>query len=377
MVGSAGTRQPAESRSQACRRACPAHDAGVHLRPRRRPANQANEKKTMAHTPHSPPPYTKILIIQKTASERDANRTREFRKDAKLQRDQHADAMKCLAQAFRFLPLVVGLGAVIAGGVTTWLGLPMFLKLTALDVDADFPLMQTSTLAECSSGTDECLPGQCIVVALWTRPVGIKQECGSYCARDVCYDDWIAQFAWVGGPFHGKPEVEASALRSRLDKSCDGDCERYGGWALDAVVNRSNFTSAAVSQGWRMKRCTDCTCDDGSSIARPNDQSVLSASAEEGDGILLGKRVPCRVPKGAVEDVPDVYDCPSPLAFNSICARLGNLPQIELDVLERGVVMYATIGFVLVPGGVCLLALGVIALRAKSDENQGSARVAR
>ena len=33
MVGSAGTRQPAESRSQACRRACPAHDAGVHLSP--------------------------------------------------------------------------------------------------------------------------------------------------------------------------------------------------------------------------------------------------------------------------------------------------------------------------------------------------------
>jgi len=31
MVGSAGTRQPAASRSQACRRACPAHDAGVHL----------------------------------------------------------------------------------------------------------------------------------------------------------------------------------------------------------------------------------------------------------------------------------------------------------------------------------------------------------
>jgi hypothetical protein len=32
MVGSVGTRQPAASRSQACRRACPAHDAGVHLR---------------------------------------------------------------------------------------------------------------------------------------------------------------------------------------------------------------------------------------------------------------------------------------------------------------------------------------------------------
>ena len=44
MVGPAGTRQPAESsesRSQvtACRRACPAHDAGVHLRPRLGPAN--------------------------------------------------------------------------------------------------------------------------------------------------------------------------------------------------------------------------------------------------------------------------------------------------------------------------------------------------
>jgi hypothetical protein len=39
MVGSAGTRQPAESRSQACRRACPAHDAGEHLRPRLHTAN--------------------------------------------------------------------------------------------------------------------------------------------------------------------------------------------------------------------------------------------------------------------------------------------------------------------------------------------------
>ena len=285
--------------------------------------------------------------------------------------------MTCLARAFRIVPLVVGLGAVIAGGVMMWLGLPMFLKLTALDVDTDFPLMQTSTLAECSSGTEECLPGQCIVVGLWTRPVGIKQECGSYCsARSVCYDDWIAEFAWVGGPFNGKPEVEASALRSRLDKGCDGDCERYGGWALDSRSNLTqNFTSVAVSQGWRMKRCTDCTCDDGSSIARPSDQSVLSASAEEGDGILLGKSVPCRVPKGAIEDVSDVYDCPSPLAFNSICARLGNLPQIELDALERGVVKYATIGFVLVPGGLCLLALGVIALRAQADANQGSAKI--
>ena len=62
MVGSAGTRQPAESSSKACRRACPAHDAGMHLRPRLRPAKQANEKKTMAHTPHSHPPYTKILV---------------------------------------------------------------------------------------------------------------------------------------------------------------------------------------------------------------------------------------------------------------------------------------------------------------------------
>jgi hypothetical protein len=288
--------------------------------------------------------------------------------------------MKCLARAYRITPLVVGLGAAIAGGVMMWVGLPMFLKLTALDVDTDFPLMQTSPLAECSEGTDECLPRRCVVVSLWSRPVGVQQECGAYCsARSICYDDWIAEFAWIGGPFHGKPEVEASALRSRLDESCDGDCERYGGWALVNTSNSTqNFTSAAVSQGWRMKRCTDCTCDDGSSIARPSDQSVLSASAERGEaGILLGRSVPCRVPKGAVEDVPDVYDCPSPVAFNSICARLGNLPQIELNALEWGVVRYATIGFVLLPGGLCLLALGVIALRAQSDENQGSASIVR
>ena len=82
--------------------------------------------------------------------------------------NQQPDTMLCLARADRIVPLVAGLGAVIAGGVMLWLGLPMFLKLTALDVDTDFPLMQTSTLAECSSGTDECLPGQCIVVGLWT-----------------------------------------------------------------------------------------------------------------------------------------------------------------------------------------------------------------
>jgi len=45
MVGSAGTRQPAESRSQACHRACPAHDAGVvHLRPRLGPANSLSDE---------------------------------------------------------------------------------------------------------------------------------------------------------------------------------------------------------------------------------------------------------------------------------------------------------------------------------------------
>ena len=146
--------------------------------------------------------------------------------------------------------------------------------------------------------------------------------------------------------------------------------------------DRSNFThmftSVAVSQGWRIKRCTDCTCDDGGSIARPDGESVLSENGEESDnGILLGKSVPCRVPKGAVEDVSDVYDCPSPSAYNSLCARLGRLPQIELDEFERGAVQYATISFVLLPGGLCLLALSLVALRAKSDVlSRGSAALA-
>ena len=43
MAGSAGTRQPAARRSHTDRPAaaseCPAHDAGVHLRPRLGPAN--------------------------------------------------------------------------------------------------------------------------------------------------------------------------------------------------------------------------------------------------------------------------------------------------------------------------------------------------
>ena len=63
--------------------------------------------------------------------------------------------MKCLARAYRIAPLVVGLGAAIAGGVMMWVGLPMFLKLTALGVDTDFPPMQTSLRAAWTRSHDD------------------------------------------------------------------------------------------------------------------------------------------------------------------------------------------------------------------------------
>ena len=63
-VGSAGTRQPAAAarRSQARGRARPAHDAGVHLRPRLGPANRYSAaratrgRRAMAEDRAVPPP---------------------------------------------------------------------------------------------------------------------------------------------------------------------------------------------------------------------------------------------------------------------------------------------------------------------------------
>lgn len=312
----------------------------------------------------------------------------------------------------------IGLGMVIVGGFLLWLGVPKLVHLHSLDLEADFPPMQNNLsgcpppppmpapprpssaaaspppspapplwlwpgspplsppppppslppppVDEPSTGTDECSSGRCIVVGLWTRPVVRQETCGRFCgSRSICYDDWVAEFAWVGGPSNGKPVVKAGQLRSRIDEHCDGGCDSYGGWRLDATVNRSGFTSVAVSQAWKLKRCTDCTCDDDGTVARPTGRTLSGSSGDgEGDdGIALGRAVVCRVPKGPIEDVSDVYDCPSPSAYNSVCARLGDVAQIELDERARDVEPLVVMGSVSVPVGLIFFVLNVLFLR--------------
>ena len=332
-----------------------------------------------------------------------------------------SDECSGLRRAFHVFWALIGFGLVVTGGVLLWLGVPPKVHLDSLDVATDFPAMEND-LRQCSPPPpppgsprpspppgvpprappppwnwwwpmpppsvpppaapspalpptsappvpgDACSSGHCVVVGLWRRPV-LRQEyeCRFCGLRSACYDDWLAEFAWVGGPANGKPVIEPSELRTRGDESCDGDCDRYGGWVLDAYANRSGFTSVAVSQGWSTRRCTDCTCEDGNEVAHA-EQKALSRSddggAEEGDdGMLLGRSIVCRVPRGAIEDVPFPYECPSPSRYNSVCARLGELPQLEVDDAMRDVEIYVTLGGVFVPLGMSFLVLNVLMLR--------------
>ena len=100
--------------------------------------------------------------------------------------------------------------------------------------------------------------GNVTVYALWNRPTLRRESCGEYCEVDVCYDDYVATFAWSGGPASGPFTVDGSHLWSRTDITChDGPCDQFGGWRDVANLSASalNFTSFAVSQGWRTKRC--------------------------------------------------------------------------------------------------------------------------
>ena len=53
------------------------------------------------------------------------------------------------------------------------------------DLEADFPAM--------ANGMDPA--GSCKVIRMWFRSVGHV-----FARRTVCYDEFIAEFAWSGGP---------------------------------------------------------------------------------------------------------------------------------------------------------------------------------
>ena len=93
--------------------------------------------------------------------------------------------------------------------------------------------------------------GPVTVVALWHRGTVRRVTCGHYCAIDVCYDDWIAEFAWTSGPESGPfPSVDGAQLSSW--RGGKGVFRRFTG-SLSLSLN--NFSSSAVSQGLAIPYC--------------------------------------------------------------------------------------------------------------------------
>ena len=196
--------------------------------------------------------------------------------------------------------------------------------------------------------------GTCTVVGLWTRAIERHESCGDGCTRSICHDDYVAEFAWVGGPTNDASagmgyttskadmsQIDMRTIDVRINTQCVGGCDRYGGWLLNATIaDRSNFTSVALSQGWRVERCRYCTpCGDGD----PTDDNDHGSDYTPADpwgfpehpvrqaaGIVVGDNVMCRMPAEGAENVPGSYDCPDD-NFNSLCARLADLPDIELS----------------------------------------------
>ena len=254
----------------------------------------------------------------------------------------------------------------IAGIVMLSLGLVRKAEHSKRSLVEDFPKMSN----------DMAPVGYCTVVGLWTRSVEREQSCGKNCVRKVCYDDYVAEFGWVGGPTNdattGMVEfgglsmgsttskvdlsrVDMTKIDVRVNTGCKHGCDRYGGWLPNATIDRSSFTSVALSQGWMVERCRHCSpCGDGDPTD-DNDHGAFQTHAppwgfpehpvHEATGIVVGDDVLCRVPAEGADNVPKPYNCPDD-KFNSLCARLADLPDIELANAAKGAQTFIVTGAV-------------------------------
>ena len=99
----------------------------------------------------------------------------------------------------------------------------------------------------------------------------------------------------------------------------------------------------------------------------------IAVLATVAPGITVGGELTCRMPAVAVADVPDVYACPGktsdgsnaynssgPTPYNTICVRLGDLPQIEIDEGAASSLVLLILGAVFIPCGLSLAIISVL-----------------
>ena len=82
----------------------------------------------------------------------------------------------------------------------------------------------------------------------------------------------------------------------------------------------------AISQAWEKRDGFGCTEDVGTGEWDPYRSSYNVEQERE----MFSSTLTCRLPANGVDGVSEVYDCPDK-RYNSLCARLGDLPLAEID----------------------------------------------
>ena len=190
--------------------------------------------------------------------------------------------------------------------------------------------------------------GSCKVIRMWFRSVGHVFAKG----KTVCYDEVIAEFAWSGGPSNtcehctdGRAQIQMigdgneGLLASRFDQSqgpADPKRRQYGGWRAGAYqADPGDFTSVAISQAWEKRDGSGCTEDSHNPYRIPYNV--------EQEREMFNSTRTCRLPANGVDGVPELYDCPDK-RYNSLCARLGDIPVFEIDAHGSHGDYYVTVG---------------------------------
>ena len=96
---------------------------------------------------------------------------------------------------------------------------------TSTAQNSDFPKMSN----------DMTQSGMCTVVGMWTRAILREESCGDGCTRSICHDDYVAEFAWIGGPTNDASagmgystskvdmaEVDMTTIDVRINTQCVG-----------------------------------------------------------------------------------------------------------------------------------------------------------
>ena len=256
-------------------------------------------------------------------------------------------------------------GLLIAGVVMIPVGKGRQDHVKSLDMEKDFPPMSNSMEPS----------GTCQIIRLWFRSIAREERaagCTSNCGSkrvDICFDQYFAEFAWNGGPSNdceectegqaniimqdetrgsGMAGLSSGVVKTREDHDCWKSCNRYGGWRPGNYnpafpLGPDGFANVAISQAWEKRTYRDGPgCDHNDESLKRDPYEHMMNRDEETYWFDKGN-LTCRVPAKGVDSVSDVYDCPDN-RYNSLCARLGDLPEVEIEE-------YGSVGKALVIAG--------------------------